>query len=199
MFNSRVKSRFRVLDFDIECRPLSWYAGDFNTKEITAIAAAFVDEPKKVKCLLLGESSPQEMLEEFIGLYEEAGMVTGHYIRGFDLPLINASLMEYGYPALSQKLTQDTKLDMIRRHGASNSQENIAAQLDLKADKIGMTQEDWRKANRLTPEGLEKTRKRAVGDVIQHIEMRQQMLERGWLGKPRLWTPNGSGTSKYTA
>lgn len=199
MFESRVKSTFRILDFDVECRPLSWYAGDFVTKEITAIAAAFVDEPREVWYSLLGEQSPEQMLKGFLELYNEAGMVTGHYIRGYDLPIVNGSLLEYGFEPLEAKLSHDTKLDMIKRQGMSNSQENIAAMLELEADKIGMTQEDWRSANRLTPEGLEKTKKRVVGDVIQHIEMRQAMLDRGMLGKPKLWSPNGSGTSKYSA
>lgn len=191
MFNSRVKSSFRILDFDIECRPLSWYAGDFNTKEITAIAAGFVDDPKNIYCWLLGRDDPLSMLEGFRALYDEAGMVTGHFIRGFDLPLLNSGMLEYDFPPLEPKLTQDTKNDLVKRHGMSNSQENLSEALGIKADKIGMSQEDWRAANRLTPEGLKKTERRVVGDVIQHMEMRQAMLNKDMLGKPRMWSPNG--------
>ncbi len=193
MFNSRVKATFKILDFDIECRPLSWYAGDFNSKEITAIAAGFVGPNPEIKYWLLGEVSPTDILDGFLEMYNEAGMVTGHFIRGFDLPLVNSSMLEYGYPPLPDKLTQDTKNDMVKRHGMSNSQENIADGLGIESPKVGMSQEDWRAANRLTPEGLEKTKKRVVGDVIQHMEMRQAMLDKGMLGKPKLWTPDRGG------
>lgn len=199
MFSSRVKSRFRILDFDIECRPLSWYGGDFVTKEITAIAAAFVDEPNLVWYSLLGEREPEEMLQGFRNLYNEAGMVTGHFIRGFDLPIVNTAMLEYGFPPLETKLTHDTKGDLVKRHGASNSQENLAAALGIDAEKIGMTQEDWRDANRLTATGLERTKRRVIGDVIQHIEMRQALIDREMLGKPKLWSPSPIGSTKYHA
>lgn len=200
MFNSRVKSEFKILDFDIECRPLSWYAGDFNTKEITAIAAAFIEpkwssKPTTVECWLLGVHSPEEIIDGFLKMYNEAGMVTGHFIRGFDLPLINSGVMEYGLPPLEPKLTQDTKNDLVKRHGMSNSQENLADALGIDSPKIGMSQEDWRAANRLTPEGIEKTKRRVIGDVIQHIEMREEMLVRGMLGKPKVWRPERGGLS----
>ena len=199
MFQTRVKKQFKILDFDIECRPLSWYGGDWVTREITAIAAKVVGVPTTWVWLLGDEISPEDGLKGFVELYNEADMVTGHYIRGFDLPNINSALTEYGMRPLPSKLSQDTKLDLIKRQGMSNSQENLAAMLGVKAPKISMTQSDWREANRLTPEGLEKTKKRVVGDVIQHEEMRQKLLELRMLHAPRVWDSNSSAKVKYHA
>ena len=197
MLKSEVQRKLRILDFDIEARPLSWYGGDFVTREITAIACRFVDEkPKDIRCWLLGQHSLRDMLEGFVEVYDEADMVTGHYIRGFDLPNMNSALTEIGLPPLSDKLSHDTKLDLIKRAGMSNSQENLAAMLGLKHPKINMTQADWRAANRLTPEGVMKTKLRVIGDVEQHIEMREVLIIRGMLGVPRLWKSSGSGVNK---
>jgi len=51
-----------------------------------------------------------------------------------------------------------------------------------------MSQADWREANRLTPAGIEKTRKRVMGDVVQHMALRRELLKRQWLRAPTLWT-----------
>lgn len=208
------KRALRILDFDVECRPLSWYAGDFNSKEITAIAWAWVDPKRpakprgRVECRLLNETkqewdnlprvdlehptgSMQGMLLAFLEAYEAADIVTGHFIRGFDLPLLNGALIELGLTPLPARLSQDTKLDLIRFSGHSKSQENLGAMLGLRHPKVGMTQADWREANRLTPHGLDVVRGRVVGDVRQHIEMRAALLERGMLGPPKLWTGGG--------
>lgn len=176
----------RVLDFDCECRPLHFY-GDYVSKEVTAIAWAWTYAPDDVTCLLLGEVEGPEMLRRFTEAFNQADLVTGHFIRGFDLPLIQGQLTEYQMPALGDKLTSDTKLDLLRRHGFSGSQENLGAMLGLTNPKVGMNQATWRAANRLTPEGLELVRERVVGDVKQHCEMRKRLLELGYLGPPVLW------------
>lgn len=188
----------RVLDFDVECRPLDWYGGDLNSKEITALAYAWCDQPEQVTCHLLGEELEREMLAAFLTVYQQADMVTGHYIRGFDLPLINAMLTEQQMPVLPPKLTQDTKLDLVRRHGLSGSQENLGAILGLFHPKVGMNQARWREANRLTPDGLALVRERVTGDVRQHIEMRRRLLELGYLAPPVVWKPGGVAAAEYT-
>lgn len=184
----------RVLDFDVEARPLHWIGGDYVSKEITAIAWAWCDQPDRVWCVLLGQTEPAAMLQEFRRHYDQADMVTGHYIRGYDLPMINGAMTEYGLPALGDKLTQDTKIDFVRRQGLSNSQENIGAMLGLDHQKVKMNQRTWREANRLTPDGIETSRKRVVGDVQQHIEMRRCLLELGYLGAPVTWKCGGANT-----
>ena len=56
----------------------------------------------------------------------------------------------------------------------------------------------WRAANRLTPEGLAEVRKRVVGDVQQHIEMRARLLELGYLGPSSMWRSGSATLESYT-
>ena len=186
--NLRPIGALSVLDFDIENRPLSYLGMDFTTAEITAIAASFVGE-KKVHVWLLGVDDPINMLNGFRALYDRADCVTGHYIRKHDLPIINGAMLEAGLPALTAKLSSDTKLDLLKRGGVSASQESLADMLGVEAPKEQMNQGKWRAANRLTPEGIKETRRRVVGDVRQHKEMRARLVELGWLGPPKTWSP----------
>ena len=70
----------RVLDFDIENRPLSYWYDDRCTAEVTAIAAGFRGEDD-ITVWLLGRDDPKEMLEGFRAMFDAADIVTGHYIR----------------------------------------------------------------------------------------------------------------------
>src|SRR5690348_6111993 len=75
-----IKSRpLRVLDFDIENRPLSYLGSDFTTAEVTAISWAWTDRPDDVTVYLLGEDELRAILTRFVTAYEQADMVTGHY------------------------------------------------------------------------------------------------------------------------
>lgn len=190
--------QLKILNFDLECRPLSWYGGDFVTKEVTAIGCQWVGDEDSAKCWLLGVDEPAQFLTEFIELYDEADLVTGHYIRGYDLPQINGGCIEFGLPTLNSKLTHDTKLDLVKFSGLSKSQENLGALLKLQSPKVGMNQATWRSANRLEPEGIEKTRQRVLGDVRQNIELRAELLRRGLLTAPKRWDPGTARVASYT-
>jgi hypothetical protein len=187
--------RPRILDFDIENRPLSYLGGDFTTAEVTAIAACWMGEPKTMQVWLLhpppdAYQSLGVMLDGFLELYNAADLVTGHYIRKHDLPIINGSLMEQGYGPLGEKLTADTKLDLVSHGGAiSASQENLAAMLCVRAPKVHMNNEMWRDANRLTFGGLELTKQRVVGDVLQHMALYRELVEMDLLRGPSVWRP----------
>lgn len=175
----------RVLDFDIENRPLSYLGGDFTTAEITAIAASF--GTGDMHCWLLGRDDPVDILEGFRALYNEADIVTGHYIRRHDLPIINGAMLEYGLAPLTAKLCSDTKMDMLTMHDISRSQESIAGMLGIEAPKVHMTQPMWRAANRL--EHIEYAEKRVTADVRQHQAMRKKLIELRMLRAPRMWIP----------
>lgn len=183
----------KILDFDIENRPLSYWFGDVTTGEMTAIAWSWCDVDN-VEVRALGDRKPHEptitmrgMLDPFLAAYEEAQMVTGHYIRMHDLPILNAMLIEEGLPPLESKLTHDTKLDLVKLKHMPASQEALGEFLGIEAPKVGMSQKKWRAANRLTPEGIKLTKERVVGDVIQHILLREKLLELGLLRAPRRW------------
>jgi hypothetical protein len=185
----------RVLDFDIENRPLSYLGSDFTTAEVTAIAWAWDHEPD-VTVYLLGEHDLADILRTFVAAYESADLVTGHYIRGHDLPMVNGALVELGLPVLSDRMTQDTKLDFARTKGISLSQESLGAMLRLDHQKVTMNQSKWRAANRLTPDGLKEVRERVTGDVRQHLQLRRELLAKGYLAPAKLWR---SGSTKIEA
>ena len=188
----------RVLDFDIENRPLSYLGSDFTTAEVTAIAWAWTDTPQNVSVFLLGEWELPEILTAFLRAYDDADMVTGHYVKGHDLPMLNGALMECHMAPLQDKRVQDTKVDLIRSKGLSLSQESLGAMFRLDHQKVVMNQSKWRAANRLTPRGLAEVRRRVTGDVRQHIELRHELLERGYLTPPRVWKSGAARVEEYT-
>lgn len=175
-----------ILDFDIENRPLSyWYDGQC-TAEITVIAYSWgLDRP--VHCWLLGRDDPEDMLSHFVEMYDLADIVTGHYIRRHDLPIINGALLEYGFPPLGVKLTWDTKLDLRPTKDLSMSQESLGLTLCTRYEKIHMSQPEWRAANRL--EQIELAEARCTTDVRQHQELRLKLDELGMLQSPKSWNP----------
>lgn len=185
----QLKARpIKILTFDIENRPLSyWYDGNC-TAEVTAISWSW-GSPSRIETWLLGDYKLETILTAFHDAYDEADIVTGHYIRKHDLPIINGALMELGMEVLSPKLTIDTKLDLLRAKDLSFSQESLAAYLGVEAPKVQMSQADWREGNRLTKRGLALTRRRVEGDIIQHLGMREALTDLGWLSEPKEWRP----------
>ena len=192
-----------IVDFDIEMRPLGWYGGDFVHAEPTAIGYLYLTGDKKGErealCLTKAKGSMERMLSAFRAIYDEADMLTGHYIRGFDLPRLQAAYIEFDLPLLGPILTHDTKLDLIRFSGMSKSQMNIGSLFATEAPKVNMTMADWRDANRLTATGIDKTIGRVLGDVDQHMQMRRAMLDAGILGPPKMWYPDTTGSYSYHA
>lgn len=183
------KRPLRILDFDIENRPLSYWYSDRPTAEVTAIAAAWTRKPNDVWVSLLGRNDPIIMLNVFKTLYDQADMVTGHYIRKHDLPILNGAMIEYGLSPLGPKLTCDTRLDLVTQGDLPATQEHLAEMLGVSEPKVHMTQMKWREANRLTEDGLRATEKRVKGDVIQHMALRTELINRGLLAAPRVWRP----------
>ncbi len=183
------KNARAILTFDIENRPSSYWVPDRPTAEVTAIAWAW--GPKDIHCALLtkDDDSLLDMLAAFRSAYDAADMVTGHYIRRHDLPILNGAMVEMGMDPLGPKLALDTKLDTVKWADIPKSQEHLAEMLGVPAPKVSMSQAKWREANRLTDKGLELTYKRAVGDVRQHMQLRKVMQQRGLLTAPRVWRP----------
>jgi hypothetical protein len=180
----------RVLDFDIETRRIGFHsAGKFSPDgcEPVAIAAGWADEEQVYVWTLL-ESTPKAMLTAFRHLWDMAGIVTGHYIRKFDLPILNGALLEHGLPLLSPKLTQDTHGDFVRIAGMSKSQENLSLMLRTGSKKVHMADNDWRQIARLDPDAMKQCRARVKGDVVQHKQDRLALLAAGALKAPKVWS-----------
>lgn len=183
-----VKRPIKILDFDIETRPLTYWA-DRPTAEITAIASCWAGDLGSMEAHLLGRDDPLAMLQAFVKRYNEADIVTGHYIRRFDLPMINGALMEFGLPSLGPKLTIDTRLDLKRKGDIPATQEYLVELLGLPGGKYQMSQHKWRGANRLTEAGVQRAYERVTSDVYGHILLRIDMAKRGLLGSPKVWKP----------
>lgn len=180
----------RILDFDTESRPLNYLGPEYTHSEITAIAAGWVDEEDiDVWPVTKDDRTRARMLKAFCRLYEQADMVTGHNIRSHDLRRINGMLAEFELPTLGPKLTSDTYQDLVKISSFGKSQENLAEALGVEAPKVGMSQLKWRAANRLSKAGIELTKLRCVGDVIQHKGLRLALLERDLLKGPKVWRP----------
>lgn len=188
MSNLQAKRKVRILDFDIENRPLSYWVPDRPTAEVTAVAWSWSDS-KDFDTVMLGRDDIVDGLRRFAQAYSEADMVTGHYIRKHDLPILQGEMMEKGLPPLGAKLTCDTKLDMLRKGDMPATQEHLSEMLGVRAVKYHMTQAMWREANRLTREGIRLTENRVVMDVQQHKLLRLAMLNAGLLGSPKMWRP----------
>jgi hypothetical protein len=90
-------------------------------------------------------------------------MVTGHYIRKHDLPIINGALLEHKMSPLKFKLICDTKLDLVSIKDFSKSQESIGDVFGSTYEKIHMSQKGWREANRI--HRIEAAQRRVANDV----------------------------------
>lgn len=188
------KKKLRVLDFDIETRRIGFHnGGRFNPDgcEPVIICAAWHGEPSEVWSLNTrwSEKDMVRMLCSFREMYDAADVVTGHYVRKFDLPILNGSLFEFGLPMLSEKLVVDTKTDLVNFAGMSASQENLSEMFRIGSKKFHMNDTWWRKVARLTPEGLDLARTRVVDDVIQHQQLREELAAAGALKRATLWKP----------
>ncbi len=191
----------RLLSFDCECRPGAWIGGDFVSRSLTAIAWRFHDSPKTHSVILSRrDTSTRRLLEAFLPAYEAADVVTFHYGRSFDMPLLNHEMMDNGLPLLAPKLTVDTKSDLAKSVGESKSQENLGAQYELDHPKVPMNVPGWEEFNLwLSAAGTAAVREREIGDVDQHVELYRKLNALGYLAPAKLWKPGASGReSKYT-
>jgi hypothetical protein len=184
--------KLRVLDFDIETRLVGFYeAGRLkpNGSEPTAIAASWVGNDD-IHVWAQPDLTVDQMLRRFRGLYNSADIVTGHYIRKFDLPILNGAMIEHGMALLDpMKLVSDTKVDLKPFEGLSKSQENLSELLLVYEDKYQMNDVMWREATRLTPVGVTNILVRVMQDIRQHKELRAALLAAGALNPPTIWRP----------
>lgn len=179
----------RVLDFDIENRPLAYLGEDYTTAEVTVIASCWASDVRTMQVLALGDMKMVDLLAAFRERYDGADLVTGHYIREHDLPILNGAFVEARLRPLGPKLTSDTKLDLVAMKYLSKSQDNLAHMLGLHSEKVNLSNAEWRSANRMEPPGILAAKLRCEGDVLQHIELRTALLQRGLIGPPVEWRP----------
>jgi hypothetical protein len=190
--------KLRVLYFDLECRPGHWIGGDYVSKVITASAWMWGDSSAPAMVMTHYDYKPFEIADATAMAIEEADMVVGHYIRGFDLPLLNGELLRGNAEPLKPVLSLDTKLDLNKAHGRSKSQKNLAADFGLEEPKVDVTLAEWEAFNGREDEADGPVIVRVVGDVVQNMALRAVLAEAGWLGAPRVWRPESSGGARYS-
>lgn len=97
--NESVRGKLRILHFDIETRKVGFHTGGRFAPdgcEPTAIAYSWAGERQILSFVLgtdyrqdddlLRATTTEDLLLHFLAAYEAADIVTGHYVRKFDLP-----------------------------------------------------------------------------------------------------------------
>jgi hypothetical protein len=198
----RIKARTRparLLCFDVENRPLSYWWGDKTTAEITAIGWKWRHQPD-VQTLLLspgggfrtddGRSiSAPHAYHLFRDELARADCVFGHNVRRHDLPLFQSGLLRLHLGTLPELRTTDTLRDYPRKKDMSASLESFAYMYGLELEKPNMPPSKWEVANRLTRDGIGETRNRVVADVLLQEALRDKLADLGLLGPQRIWKP----------
>lgn len=180
----------RILIFDIENRPLSyWYDGN-PTAEVTAIGWKWADDDETYSAAASKRRAPKSVVREFVRFYDEADIVLGHNIRRHDLPILNAACVENGLPILKPKLTIDTLRDLVVWKDIPKSLEYLCDLLGSPYEKFHMTQHSWREANRLVASGIDRALERVEVDVQATEWVWNELKRRDLLkGRPRTWKP----------
>jgi hypothetical protein len=181
----------RILDFDTECRPMH-YSEWRPESQITAYAWSWVGDDRVHGGVLAQDGSNDvDLLMEFIDAFDEADMVTGHYVRKHDLPLINDHCIQLGLLPISERpggiLVQDTKQDFVQVKALGLSQDNLGVLFQTGQQKHHMAGRDWWAANQLSPEGAKLAWQRVSSDVLQHKQLRAALVDAGALRPPRRW------------
>lgn len=184
-------SKRRVLDFDLETVAAGFADPDWVPQTVTAWAACWTDESEvRVEALspalFYDIPARRRFLEPLVALVREAGVVTGHNILRFDLPVLQADVMRVGLPSLPPVLAQDT-IRLPRSKGFKKGQDVLASMLDVREEKLPLHWGAWAAA--YAEDSLATVKDRVVGDVRQHMQLREAMRDRGWLTAPRVWKP----------
>jgi DNA polymerase elongation subunit (family B) len=125
-------------------------------------------------------------LQPLLDALERADVVTGHNVLRFDLPVLQAEVMRLGLPSLRPVLVQDT-IRLGRTKGFKKGQDNLGVLLDVPLGKLPLNFQQW--ADAYAEPDLATVKDRVATDVRQHMMIREQMRQRGWLRPPRMWSP----------
>lgn len=190
----------KILTFDLEARPTAWIGGDYVGRSLTAYAFKYLGEDKTYRdAIKPGDYDHWAMMVEHLAeAVDEATLCVGHYVRGFDFPLLNADLERVGAPSLSRRLSIDTKIDRLQGDGLSQSLENLANRYELDTQKMPMREPMWEEFNLWQ---TERSRKWVIERVVTDVQGTEQLfvaLEKaGRLKTPAAWDPARSKIPRY--
>lgn len=191
-----------VLIFDIECRPTAWIGGDYVGRSLTAYAIGYLDRDEiENDAILPGDREHFElMMIRLAAALESADLVVGHYIRGFDLPVVNADLERVFQKSLPRMMALDTKIDRLQGLGLSESLENLSARYKLDTEKMTMHEPWWEEFNLWqTPETRKLVMQRNRQDVQGTKELYLALESAGRLKAPKPWDPANAKLPRYRA
>lgn len=180
-----------VLVWDLENRPLSYWYDGRSTAEVTVIAYKWLDSHQaEVLAMKKGDRGNKKILKDFLPVYDEADILIGHNIRRHDLPILNGAYIENGMEPLKPKATIDTLAGLRKWKDLPRSLEYLCDFLGCPFPKFHMTQDSWRKANRLEDDGLNLARERCAIDVRATEWVYHELLRLGLLDpKVKRWAP----------
>lgn len=182
----------RILDFDIETIAAGFADPNWVPQKITCVAFSWVGEDKVTSYISTTPGLFEKpdlrafMLSKLVAEIRKADMVTGHNITRFDLPVVNAECLRLGLEPLPSVLVQDT-MALIKTKGFKKGQDNIGELLSVPLQKKSLSWQGWQDA--YEEKGWKGVVERCESDVLMHKQMRQKMLDLGWLRPPKRWTP----------
>lgn len=181
----------RILDFDIETIAAGFADPDWVPQKITCVAWSWVGSDK-VESRICGPfgifGKPErraKMLAALLDQIRKADMVTGHNIERFDLPIVNAEAMRLGLPPVRHVRVQDT-MRLVRAKGFKKGQDVLGRLHHVPSEKLALDWQAWQDG--YDEPGWGTVRERCESDVSMHKELRVQLLEKGHLRAPRVWT-----------
>lgn len=199
----RIKNKkLKLLYFDCETVAAGFADPDWVPQRITCISWSWEGQDKVHSALR--RNGAEEMLTKFVEAFNEADIVVAHNIKRFDLKVLNADLMRMkaegkNVPLLTPKLVIDT-MDLPKAKGFKKGLDDIATLLDLPTEKLSLNHRQWEMAygwdkiiegKAVTRRDWDVVKKRCESDVILLKMVRQKLMELGFLGPAKRWTPYG--------
>jgi DNA polymerase elongation subunit (family B) len=182
----------RILDFDIETIAAGFADPEWVPQKITCVAWSWIGSDV-VESRVCGPAGlfgkPQlraKMLAPLLKALGEADMVTGHNIRRFDLPVLQAEVMRLGLPSLPVVLAQDT-IKLRTSKGFKKGQDVLGRLYRIADEKLSLDWQAWQDA--YDEDGWQTIRDRAESDVAMHKQLRAALIELDYLKEPRRWSP----------
>lgn len=179
-----------MLDFDLETVAAGFGDPDWVPQKITCVAWSWVGEDA-VESRVCGPegifgnpAARARMLEPLLAAIAEAGMVTGHNLLRFDLPVLNAECMRLGLEPIRLVWVQDT-MRISRAKGFKKGQDNLGRLYKVHTEKVTLDWQAWQ--NAYDEDGWATVRHRCEQDVLMHKQLREGLLERGLLRPVTTW------------
>ena len=179
-----------ILDFDMESMAAGFADPAWVPQKITCISWSWIgySAVNSVISTQMGFFIPEirrTMLEQFMAVYEQADVVTGHNLIRHDLPLLNAECLRLGLPQPSSKKVEDT-IAFRKTKGLKKGLDNLAKLLKTQEEKQDMDYEAWEQAYEDPTWKL--VIDRCESDVRLHKQVREKMIERDWPMKRTVWS-----------